>query len=218
MQKDSRRATVGRTADPRDDPPHGDAEAIASSLGEVRPPRGCHVDSERGNKFHQNDGIRGSTLAKKPKRRERPLHFDSANSHLTAGAVDAFHRSRMQVSVIPPGATSWLQWVDVDVAARCRSEHWHAYTPHMGIRRTASETCKDQGSLGPHLSTTSTDRGRSRARRSRIRHRGCQSDRESRRGRASTSEEKGPDPYRLRATDEVLERPKERGQLAMIVP
>ena len=70
--------------------------------------------------------------------------LDSATSHVSAPVLAAFHSQNMLTAVVPPGMTSWLQWVDTHFAANYRSQHLKAYDPFMGKKLTASAKRKLQ--------------------------------------------------------------------------
>ena len=64
--------------------------------------------------------------------------LDSARSHLTKTTLDKFYKKGCAVSVIPAGCTSWLQYIDTDVASVYRALHSRSYVPHEGRKKTSA--------------------------------------------------------------------------------
>ena len=68
--------------------------------------------------------------------------MDAATSHISKSSVQELHRLGMYTSIVPARCTSYLQWVDTDVAAPLRQLHLAKYAPMAAAKKTSSEKRK----------------------------------------------------------------------------
>lgn len=65
--------------------------------------------------------------------------FDSARSHTSPVVIESFWANKMPAGIVPAGMTSFLQWIDVCLAAKYRVLHKDAYVRWIDTQKTASE-------------------------------------------------------------------------------